>query len=317
MRVATRSAPPLGAFRVVEAKRLFVDERGSGAPRVVFLPGAGLTGLDYLHLHEPTAKVRSSLLYDRAGTGWSERVALPRTSRQVTDELHELLRVTGDRAVVLVGHSLGGLYARHYAGRFPDAVAGLVLLDPAHEDYDTYMPAELMQMRSGNRLFDMMNVVLDLALGTAPTKALLQMLPPIRRYQRLYRALFDEVLSAWPDDVRGLLVERHVSLEWLAVGLRESRGLEQLYAEVRESGPGPDVPLIILASTGTDGFRDAVSSGESPELLRAEVEGKLRLYENVAASSKQGEVRTVESGHVTLPFRQPDAILQAINDVTR
>jgi len=162
-----------------------------------------------------------------------------------------------------------------------------------------------------------MNVVLDLTLATAPTRALLQMLPPVRRYQRLYRALFDKELSGWPDDVRGSLVERHVSLEWLAVGLRESRRIERLYAEVREAGPSTDVPLIILASTGTDGFRDAVSSGESPELLRAEVEGKLRLYANVAASRKQGEVRTVESGHVTLPFRQPDAILQAINDVTR
>ena len=247
----------------------------------------------------------------------SDRVALPRTSRQVTDELHELLGMTGRGAVVLVGHSLGGLYARHYASRFPDAVEGLVLLDPAHEDYDTYMPAELTKMRSGNRLFDTMNVVLDLTLATAPTKALLQMLPPVRRYQRLYRALFDKELSGWPDDVRGSLVERHVSLEWLAVGLRESRRIERLYAEVREAGPSTDVPLIILASTGTDGFRDAVSSGESPELLRAEVEGKLRLYANVAASRKQGEVRTVESGHVTLPFRQPDAILQAINDVTR
>ncbi len=37
---------------------------------------------------------------------------------------------------LLVGHSLGGFYARHYAHRFPGEVAGLVLLDLAHEDYD-------------------------------------------------------------------------------------------------------------------------------------------------------------------------------------
>ena len=39
---------------------------------------------------------------------------------------------------LLVGHSLGGLYARHYATRFPGEVAALLVLDPAHEDYDSY-----------------------------------------------------------------------------------------------------------------------------------------------------------------------------------
>jgi len=316
MGVTQRSTPPRGAFCLVGGRRLFVDDLGSGAPRVVFVPGAGLTGLDYLNLHARTAAVRSSLIYDRAGTGWSERVALPRTARQVTDELHELLELKGRGAVVLVGHSVGGLYARRYASRFPDAVAGLVLLDPAHEDYDSYMPAELTQMRSGNKVFAMINVILDVALATAPTKALLQRLPAVSRYRHLYRELFRQELADWPDDVREVLVERHVSLDWLAVGLRESRRIEQLYDEVREAGPVPDVPLIILASTGTDGFRDAVSSGESRALLRAEVEGKLRLYEKVAAMSPRGQVRTVESGHVTLPFRQRDAILQAIDDVT-
>ena len=79
----------------------------------------------------------------------------------------------------------------------------------------------------------------------------------------------------------------------------------------------PDVPVIILCSTSTDGFRDAVSSGESEKLLRAEIEAKRRLYETMAASSSRGEVRDADAGHVTLPFRQPDAILEAIDDATR
>ena len=81
------------------------------------------------------------MLYDRAGTGWSDRVELPRSSAEVTDELRNLLRAAGVPApYLLVGHSLGGLYARHYAQRFPGEVAGLLLLDPAHEDYNAYMP---------------------------------------------------------------------------------------------------------------------------------------------------------------------------------
>jgi pimeloyl-ACP methyl ester carboxylesterase len=112
---------------------------------VVFLPGGGAVGLDYLNVQQQAAKLTTSVLYDRAGTGWSDRVELPRTSAQVTDELRELLLAADVPApYLLVGHSLGGLYARHYAQRFPDQVAALLLLGPAHEDYSAYMPQPLV-----------------------------------------------------------------------------------------------------------------------------------------------------------------------------
>jgi pimeloyl-ACP methyl ester carboxylesterase len=308
--------PPVGAYRDVGEVRLLVDQRGSGRPTVVFLPGAGLTGLDYLPLHQTAAESWSSILYDRAGTGWSDRVTLPRTALAVTDELNELISSSVQGPVVLVGHSLGGLYARYYASRFSDAVTGLALLDPAHEDYDDYMPAELTAMRSNNRLLAVLNRVVDLALATAPTKALLGMLPPTRRYQRLYRRLFAEEMADWQPQVREELVARHASLDWLVVGLRETRNIDDLYREVRDAGPMPDLPLVILSSTGTDAFRDAVSSGESPELLQAEADAKLRLYGNMARSVTRGRVLPVDGGHVTLPFRHSTQIIDAIREVS-
>ena len=49
----------------------------------------------------------------------------------MVEELHELLAAGGAGApYVMVGHSFGGLLARMYASRFPDQVAGLVLIDP-------------------------------------------------------------------------------------------------------------------------------------------------------------------------------------------
>ena len=35
---------------------------------------------------------------------------------------------------VLVGHSIGGLIARVYGEQYPKEVAGMVLVDPTHED---------------------------------------------------------------------------------------------------------------------------------------------------------------------------------------
>jgi pimeloyl-ACP methyl ester carboxylesterase len=317
MRAHEVPSPPLGTFVPVAGHRLFVDRCGTGDSAVVFLPGAGLTGLDYWPLQQRAGAGRSSVVYDRAGTGWSDRVRLPRTALVVTDELHELLGMLGIRRAVLIGHSLGGLYARHYANRFPDEIAGLVLLDPAHENYDAYMPAELTRRRQKDKAFAVLNAVTDVMLSTGATKAALGRVPVVRRYQALYRDLFAREMADWPPDLATALVERHVSLDWLAVGLREARELDDLYAEVRDVGPMPDIPLVIFCSMSRDGFQQAVSAGQSDKLVREEIAAKLRLYTDITAPLHHAEVRHADSGHVTLAFRHPDAVLTAVDDIAR
>jgi pimeloyl-ACP methyl ester carboxylesterase len=108
---------------------------------VVLAPGAGMIGLDYLNIHDQVSQFTTSVLYDRAGTGWSDQVELPRSGTEVTGELRSLLHAAGVPApYLLVGHSLGGFYVRRYAHRFPDEVAGLLFLDPFHEDYPAHTP---------------------------------------------------------------------------------------------------------------------------------------------------------------------------------
>jgi alpha/beta hydrolase family protein len=106
----TEANPPLGRFYEVGGRRLLLHRSGSGTPAVVFLPGGGAVGLDYLNVQHKAAKLTTSVLYDRAGTGWSDRTGLPRTSAEVTSELRQLLRTAGVPApYLLAGHSLGGL----------------------------------------------------------------------------------------------------------------------------------------------------------------------------------------------------------------
>ena len=103
--------------------------------------------------------------------------------------------------------------------------------------------------------------------------------------------------------------------DWLRVGLQESKNVDQLYDEIRHAGPMPDVPLVILCYMGTDGFKEAVSVGESESQLREEIDGKRRLYTALAESVPRGEVRLVDSGHVTMHFRHPEAVLEALQEL--
>jgi len=80
--------------------------------------------------------------YDRAGQGWSEDAVSPRDGVQSAEDLHTLLDVAGEHGpYVLVGHSTGGTYAMTYAARYPQQVAGMVLLDSSSPEQFTQMPA--------------------------------------------------------------------------------------------------------------------------------------------------------------------------------
>jgi len=133
---------------------------------------------------------------------------------------------------------------------------------------------------------------------------------------QLYRGLFAQEVADWPEDIGALLIERHVSQEWLRVGFQEAKNVDQLYDEVRHAGPMPDVPLIVLCSMGIDNFKRAVSAGTQESLLTEEIEGKRRLYTAWVNSVPRGEIRLIgDAGHATIHLRRPDAVLQAIQDL--
>src|SRR5262249_16738287 len=143
-----REAPPRGRFYEIGGRRLLVHRAGSGSPSVILLPGGGAVGLDYWNVQHQAAELTTSVVYDQAGTGWSEPIDRPRTGAEVIDELRALLHVAGVPApYLLVGHSIGGLYARLHATRYPDEIAGLLLIEPDHEEYDAYMPRQLVELR--------------------------------------------------------------------------------------------------------------------------------------------------------------------------
>jgi pimeloyl-ACP methyl ester carboxylesterase len=138
---------------MVQGRPLYVECKGSGRPTILLQSGYGNGGDIW---NAPTAQpptVARALattnrvcVYDRPGStlqvdpngtplsaprpGRSAVVSQPRTSTAVVTEWHDLMaatRVPGP--YLLVGHSIGGLFALLYARTYPDQVAGLVTVD--------------------------------------------------------------------------------------------------------------------------------------------------------------------------------------------
>ena len=140
-----RQFPPPGKLVDVGGYRLHVLAEGQnkGNPTVVFIPGAHSPGYALYHLHKALRQETRSILFDRAGSGWSDPGPFPRRTLQEVEELRKALQAAGEHGpYVLVGHSYGGLLAVNYAFRHPEDVAGLVLLDATHPDYFVYSPAD-------------------------------------------------------------------------------------------------------------------------------------------------------------------------------
>jgi pimeloyl-ACP methyl ester carboxylesterase len=109
---------------------------------VVLEAGLGETSYSMAGWIAPAvAQVTRVCVYDRAGYGWSEAAAGPRDGDAVTTDLHTLLVQAQEKGpYVLAGHSTGGAYVRVFAARYPEQVAGLVLLDAQPNEAFTRLP---------------------------------------------------------------------------------------------------------------------------------------------------------------------------------
>ena len=122
--------PMPGQLIDVGGHRLHLNCTGSGSPTVVLEPGAGAMSSSLGWITPAVARDTRVCVYDRAGRGWSDAVDTPQDGMQIATDLHTLLHTAGVAGpYLLAGHSLGGLYALSFAARYPDEVAGLVLVD--------------------------------------------------------------------------------------------------------------------------------------------------------------------------------------------
>ena len=121
----------------VDGYRLHVHSGGMSGnlPTIVLEAGCGSTLLTWRTIEKALAAQTRVLAYERAGVGSSDCKVDSISATAVAQRLDSLLQATQTRTpVILVGHSLGGLYSRYFAATRPQQVAGLVLLDTTPQD---------------------------------------------------------------------------------------------------------------------------------------------------------------------------------------
>jgi pimeloyl-ACP methyl ester carboxylesterase len=126
----------------VGGRRLYVHCTGSGSPTVVLISGLAEASTYWGGWIAPAvARNTTVCVYDRAGQGRSDPPPRPQCGVAVATDLHTLLdRAQIPSPYVLVGHSTGGPYARIFAARYADQVAGMVMLDSQPDEAFAGLP---------------------------------------------------------------------------------------------------------------------------------------------------------------------------------
>lgn len=258
-------------------------EAGTGGPTVVLDAASGTPSLSWTPVLPALAERTRVIAYDRAGLGASDP-AMPVAIDSEVEDLAALLSGAGNGPCVLVGHSWGGMLAQLVAWEHPELVAGLVLVDPAHEEFQPWtirtaeavlnqLSALRMSLRLGDRSARQQDPQpADSGIGVPRVQDLLveaEMACNAHEHQRRTSAAEDGLLRAHIPAVRRL----------------------------RTASRLPDIPVIVLSATRglPTGLRTRWTS----------------LQARIAVTADRGEHIVVPDAAHYIHTTRPDAVTTA------
>jgi pimeloyl-ACP methyl ester carboxylesterase len=214
----------------------------------------------------------------------------------MVDELHTLLANAGITGpYVLVGHSLGGLVVRQYAQTYPVGVAGIVLVDSAHEAQWLRFPQAIRNnLPSVLRQFRLIQAAASVGIG-----ALKPSLLPLESRLPLEAA----------ETARALKVSG------------QSFGTAAAEMENLAHGRTPpvttlgDIPLIVLSASHRDPDSVPAAAAITPAVLAEYDRTGEQLQRELAALSTQSKRIVAEGSGHSIQLDRPDLVIGAVEDL--
>jgi len=293
-----QALPQVGRSIDIGGRGVNLSCAGSGSPTVILDSGAGAPGYSWTDIQARLAPLTQVCWFDRPGEGWSDPGPFPRTSEAIARDLHAALgRARVSPPYVYAGHSFGGLDARVYNGLYPQDIAGMVLIDAAHEDEPRRAPKFM--------------------LGHSLPRPLWRPLHYLARAS--YRVGLIRLIKGSPSLPQG---RQPTESEISAALMQQPKAVATLadfvtnpedYAEAARARGMGDKPLIVLTagrpyapSGNAETDREAAAYQQAwiheiqPKLVRLSTRGKQLVVTN--------------SGH-GIPEQAPDVVVNAIREV--
>ena len=279
--------PPPGKMVSIGTHDIHLNCVGSGSPTVVFEADLDQYGsLSWVPVQERIGELTRACSYDRAGILWSEPGPLPRDGETIARELSTVLDIAGEEGpYILVGHAFGGAYIRIFAGKYPDDVCGMVLLESSHPEMLTRFSEYGVVPEIPDRNIRPLILFLSHLGSPGRYKGNVYNLPP---------EIYDPVQAFLPES----------SMTWFDEKVESPNTLAQA-GQYEYLG---NWPLIVLATSGPSPSLGDL--GQKLDDLSLELQRELLLL------SENSEFRSYEIGHYP-QLQRPEVVIEAIQDVLR
>jgi len=261
-RESSDRTPMHGQLVDIGGRRLHLRCSGSGDPAVVLVPGAGEFSAVWGWIEPRVAGITRVCVYDMAGRGWSDDAPAAQDGVAIAEDLHALLehaRVPGP--YVLVGHSFGGLYVRSFAAKYPEQVAGMVLLDSTSPEMFTRVRPYPRLYESYRRVSALFPSLARFGVGRVAYRKAFDSLPARSRHEQL---------AFWPTP----RMARSQRDEWAEAPAAMRQALE-----LTSLGDGPLV-VVTAARDSVEGWLPLQA-----ELTRLSTNGVQRVLQNATHTS--------------------------------
>src|SRR5215210_6546916 len=160
-----KGLPAPGKMIDVGNHQLHIQIKGKGKPVVILEAASDGSSVNWEWIINEIAKTTTVCAYDREGHGWSEFTGDPRDAFHISEELHTLLiRADIEGPLIMVGHSAGALFVKSYQQRFPETVAGMVLVDGDNEYELTELTGFNDQLESDQRFAGNMSTLANIGI---------------------------------------------------------------------------------------------------------------------------------------------------------
>lgn len=292
--------PPAGQLIDIGGFKLHLNSQGQGTPPVILEAAIWDIGLTWSLVQPGVARYTQAMVYDRAGLGWSEPSPAERTAQVMVAERRRLLASAGIQGpFVLVSHSFAGLLALLNAFTRPDEVAGMVLIDAAHEDQDQRFPEQINFSAMQEMQLQFLQGQRDQIATQGPEGVSAPLALPAQMPAETVE-MYKYLMVADPSRVDTMIAELR-SLETSRAQVRAARTLSL-----------GEIPLVVIRHgqpQSVPGMPEAVN--------QAYEEAWQQIQSEHAALSTNGRLLVAErSGHM-IHYDQPELVVEAIRQVVQ
>lgn len=286
--------PAPGTLVQLEGYSLHFNISGqpTNKPTIILEAGQGGFSTSWVRIQELLSQETQVVSYDRAGYGWSDSDNQPANLIRNSQELHlALAELDIAPPYILVGHSLGGLYASIFADQYAEDVVGLILVDPSPPRLFENLPEDMLARQAS--VTSMMQ-----SMELASYFGVLRIMNPLTAF-----------MGDMPEEERNATIALSSHPGFISTYLEENEIVMALPDSFSLQHELIDMPLIVLSSN------QAPDGQTMPEGI---IETTQQLHQEWANQSSHGQWLVIDgSNHFSIILKEDHArqVVDIIRDM--